>query len=205
VKVTENNARKLLFALGAKNAPRFLPKVLAKRLGTIETDYSDRVRMAVTDPTMSRMMRSIIAAARMQEPIEIITDRPTPVKETPKEEFTETSFSEVEEEEDEEAVPVQPTTKEPPKRKLPKVQQKTVSKPHKEGTIKRMIFEMLVKATKNETMTKDYILDRLAVEFPGKQKMSLAASVNGMPHWLPQHYPYDVVKVGKGYYLEPWG
>lgn len=72
MRVHEDKARALLLALGYDNAMKYGPRVVAGRLGRVEADVSDAVRMKVKDAGLKRLMNTVIKAVKAGDRVELI-------------------------------------------------------------------------------------------------------------------------------------
>jgi hypothetical protein len=77
MRVSEDKARALLLALGYEKAMKYGPSIVAARLEKIEVDTTDRVRLAVKDAGLKRLMNSVIRAVKLRDRVELIDPHET--------------------------------------------------------------------------------------------------------------------------------
>lgn len=74
MKVREQPARALLKALGYKAADTMSEAMVVRKLESMEVDVPDRVRLAVKDATLSRLMNTIAKAVKKGDGVELLRE-----------------------------------------------------------------------------------------------------------------------------------
>jgi len=209
MKIRRDSAVKLLEALGYDNAPKYADAIIIKRLTELETNVADHIRLSIKEPSASRLMRTVVNAIKRGDAVEIIQTEGCDEVEEQNDKITETlTRVNVTEAKQTASVDMEPPKKGYKRKTAGPVEEefpgliKTESKPHRYGTVKRVVFEVLRDCDISDAVTKKEILEVLNRKFPFNSSTSMRHVVDSFPHWLPKHYPYKVHQIDKRYWLE---